>query len=80
VSLFRQSVIVTVIIGSMLNAAIVVGALGGYTFYANVLPVDAPGAERFGLWVEIVLVVLGVLAWVFSRPGSDEDEEEGEEE
>lgn len=69
-SMFRQGVIVAFVLGSMLNAWFLIGAVGGYRYYANVYPLDAAGAQQFALWVEVAMAVLAALAWWFSRPQS----------
>ncbi|MGA2392516.1 MAG: hypothetical protein ABSH03_04075 [Candidatus Lustribacter sp.] len=62
--------IVAFVLGTMLNAWFLIGAVGGYQYSVNILPLDAAGAEQFALWVEFALVVLGAIAWGFSRPQS----------
>lgn len=68
--MFRQGVIVAFVLGTMLNGWFLWGVAGGYQYYANVFPLDAAEAQRFAVWVEIVLIVLAAVAWWFSRPQS----------
>lgn len=70
--MFRQAVIVAFIVGSILNAWFLIGAMGGYQYSVNVYPLDEAGAERFALWIEFALIVLGAFAWWISRPKSRE--------
>jgi hypothetical protein len=70
VSMFRQGLIVAFVLGTMLNAWVLGGAVGGYKYYGNVFPLDATGAEQFALRIEIALVVMGAFAWWLSRPKS----------
>lgn len=65
-SLFRQGVIASFVLGTMLNAWGLIGSMGGYTYYGNVVPMDAAGAQQFALWVEVGLVILAVAAWWLS--------------
>ena len=65
--MFRQTVIVAFVLGTMLNVWVFVGAAGGYKYYGNVLPLDVAGASRFALGVELVLILLAILAWWLSR-------------
>ena len=65
-SMFRQGIIVAFVIGTMLNAWFVIGAVGGYTYYADVSPLDGAGATQTALWIEIALILLGILAWWLS--------------
>jgi len=68
--MLRQGVLVAFILGTMLNAWVLGGAMGGYKYYGNVDPLDAAGAEQFALWIELVLVMVGAIAWWLSRPKS----------
>jgi hypothetical protein len=68
--MLRQGVLVAFVLGSMLNAWVLGGAVGGYTYYGNVVPLDAAGAEQFALWIEIALVMFGAIAWWLSRQKS----------
>lgn len=67
-SLFRQGVIAAFVLATILNAWVLTGAMGGYKYYGNVMPLDAAGAQQFALWIEVGLVILAVLAWWFSAP------------
>ncbi len=66
-SMFRQGVIVAFVLGTMLNAWVVVGATGGYKYYGNVSPLDVTGANEFALWIETALILFGIAAWWLSR-------------
>jgi hypothetical protein len=70
VSMLRQGVLVAFVLGSMLNAWVLSGAVGGYKYYGNVVPLDAAGAEQFALRIEIALVIFGAIAWWLARPKS----------
>jgi hypothetical protein len=65
--MFRQGIIVSFVLGTMLNVWVVVGAAGGYKYYGNVFPLDVTGATEFALWIETALILLGVAAWWLSR-------------
>lgn len=66
-STFRQGIITAFAIGTMLNAWVLFGAAGGYKYYGNVMPLDVGGAEQFAIWIEVALIVIGIIAWCFSR-------------
>ena len=66
--MFRQGIIVSFVLGTMLNMWVVVGAAGGYKYYGNVFPLDVTGAIEFAVWVETVLILLCIAAWWLSRP------------
>jgi len=65
--MFRQGIIAAFVLGTMLNAWVLIGAAGGYKYYGNVFPLDVTGATQFALWIEIGLSLLAIAAWCLSR-------------
>ena len=66
-SMFRQGIIAAFVLGTMLNAWVLIGAAGGYKYYGNVFPLDVTGATQSALWIEIGLSLLAIAAWCLSR-------------
>ena len=67
-SRFRQAVITTFIIGTLLNLWFLLGAMAGYKYYGIVMPLDASTSQPFALRVEVAIAVVCVVAWWLSRP------------
>lgn len=60
---YRQTIVVTFAVATMLNAFIALGALGGYQYYFNVQPLTGAEAVNVAWWIQGAIVVIAALAW-----------------
>lgn len=60
---YRQAIIAAFAVATILNAFIALGALGGYQYYFNVLPLTGAEAVNVAWWIQGAIVVVAGLAW-----------------